>query len=132
MNGKAASHNFELCASEVPEWGAHSATHSHSYDLLSASIPVFHERMSRWKHVVVKDSTDEYSAHAGPVKDDVLSLFDPAKTWIDRTAGSSKTWQLSDADKAFHETLQINLGLFYTPLVSRVVGDIGEVKCGQG
>lgn len=81
---------------------------------------------------MVKDSTDEYSAHAGPVKDDGLSLFDPTKTWIDRIAGSSELGRLGDADKAFHETFQINLGLLCAPYVSRVVGDIGEVKCGQG
>ena len=69
----------------------------------------------------MKDSADE---------NPTLVLLNPAKTWMDRVACPSKIGSLSDVKKAFNKTIQIKIGLRWTPHVCRIVGNIGEVKFG--
>ncbi len=78
----------------------------------------------------MKNSADEDPTLAGFIEDDMLALLDPAKTWMDRVACPSKVGSLSDVQKAFNKTIQIKIGLCWTPHVCRIVGNIGEVKFG--
>lgn len=77
---------------------------------------------------------NSYDANPGlcpPIKHDVFFVFDSSHSWPKPVTSTAQKGRFCCALESVYKTIEVNLGLFSSPSVHRVIEDRLEIGLGQ-
>ncbi len=89
------------------------------------------DQMDAGKHSLVQYSANEDSVEARSIQNDVPHLLETPISWLNSIAGAADLRSFGKPIEAGFQAIEIALGLFRSPGVHGVVGNIYQIESGQ-
>jgi hypothetical protein len=89
------------------------------------------ERVPAWKHSLMKNSSDANPRPCPAKEDHMFTVLNSPHPGTKSVTSPTQVGRFSNTLEAVYETIEVNLSLFGTPSVNRIVKNRLEIEFGQ-